>query len=509
MKKLISMLIVLAMLFSLAACGSSSGSGGERSESGKVKYQSAPDGPGGVLEPERFDFSGCWVCDGLRSGETEMSASDLKSMLGINPDEIFCVEIFDGYAIAYFMGEGLRLNCERSEDEDAVILSLDPAAFGEDAGLGDLTLRLESDGRLSFEEELGTLLLKGVDRRPDALAGQLNLYFCPDYTDDQTLSLAHFIAYGEYIKIGDTFYGKLAQDSTRRMTLCSFTLSMDSNNVWPEISNVSVLVEDCVAMFLTEVNGMLYFVNYDMANNEDYSICRINPDGSGFEVLIEDASDFMQIVGDRIYYCNDDYSYCSAKLDGSDAKVVINHEMYYPYQVQPGLLFFQDDADHESLHMMDLETGADMRVATGRIYDYGILGNYLYFTRVDEETDIQTDGCVCRMYRMDLTMPYPEYTEDGEILFAYRYEVSDLNIGDSLTVYPDMIHTNNYGMAEPEKWNTIADDSYYSLNDRTLYRDEDWYIIENKSSAGYITGIDFYSVHNAHGSTYLYVEDIK
>lgn len=507
MKKFLALALALVMLFSLAACGKATV--GTEGMPGLDDYDTHPDGPGGMEEAVDFDFSGCWVCDGMRAGDTEMDSDQLLSMFGVSPDELLSVEIMGDNAIVSLMGQGFRAGCTDSEYDEAVILSADPGMLGEGVEGFDITLTLEDDGRLSCSQQLGTLLLSRVDARPEALARQLSLYFLPDYTPEESAALANFGAEGMYVIDGDTIYGRLAQLSFLKSCLASATLSMDIDNVWPKLSSPKVLLPTTTAKYLNLIDGQLYFLCVNNAADNARSICRINTDGSGLETLIEDAEDYMQIVGGRIYYCNSDYRYCSADLDGNDVNVLFDKEVYCCAQVKPGLLMYQDDADNESLHLRDLDTGADIRIAMGRVYGYGITGNTLFFTKIDDDTYIQAKNHICRLYRMDLTKPIPQYSENGELLFAFAYEVGDNNMGDGISVLSDMLYSNNRGQAELDNWKSLSDDSYFYIGYELKYCDDDWYIFQTTNSNDRISGFDFYNAQTGHCTTYLNTEDIQ
>ncbi|MCQ2558516.1 MAG: DUF5050 domain-containing protein [Oscillospiraceae bacterium] len=507
MKKLFALLLALAMLFSLAACGSAPAAAEVTPV--PADTDARPDAPGEVQEAAAFDFSGYWVCSGMRAGDTEMDGDQLLGMFGVSPDEVLSVDLTGDQAIVSLMGQGFRAGWAHSAQEEAVILSADPAMLGDGVEGLEISLNLEEDGRLSCRQPLGTLLLSRADDRPQALARQLNLYFMPGYTAEESAALANSGRECMYITDGSTFYGRLSQRSTNRSGLCSFTLSMDDNGVWPVLSEPKVLLTSTNAYYLNLVDGKLYFQRVDIAAGYASSICRMNPDGSDLETLVEDAGDYLQVVGDRMFYCSADWRYCSADLNGNHAEVLFDREVYNCYQVKPGLLMYQDDADHESLHLRDLNTGDDMRIAMGRIYGYGITGNTLFFAKIDESAELQAPNHICRLYRMDLTRPIAQYSESGELLFAYVYEVGDNIMGDSISVLPDMLYANNHAQCEPENWRSLSDDSYNTLAQMFRYRDDDWVIFENISKQGKLKGFDFTSVRTGHCTSYLCSDDIK
>lgn len=491
MKKLVSVLLLVLIFVCLAACG------------GTEAVRSAPaatDAPVSAKTP--FDFSGCWSCDGILSGDEQLDAGEVESAAGMDAAYTLSFELLDDFAVVTYMGNSMR--CAYECTDSTLTLTSD---------LGDgftFTFTPEEDGRLSFAGgDLGTLCLSRVDERPEALSSQLHCYFLPDYTREESSALANFMAQGLYTTDGSSFFGIMCERSSSRFGLCSLSLSVDEYGI-PLVSEGKLLSARSAPQYLNVDSDHIYYLNRGATDGSDYSLCRIGKDGTDPLVIADDAYSYVQLVGSKLFYCDDDYRYRSVNLDGSGEELVFDKEIYYAYQVKPGLLMYQDDADSESLHLRDLETGADMRIAMGRVYDYGIIGNYLYFAKINEAAEIY-DEDICSLYRMDLTRPCLEYSDDGELLFAYSYERSDKNIDDLIFAYPDMLYARNFAQASPDEWLSLSLEPDYVLRFSVLYRDDDWLIYANRSAknSDIISIINFCSIESGSVVSYLDVEDIE
>ncbi|MBQ6501482.1 MAG: DUF5050 domain-containing protein, partial [Mogibacterium sp.] len=103
--------------------------------------------------------------------------------------------------------------------------------------------------------------------------------------------------------------------------------------------------------------------------------------------LVNDAY-YLQIVGDYLYYCkyeNDRaVNYCRADLQGENEEVVFDKEIYWPYLVD-NQLYYQDDADNETLHVYDLESKEDKKITDNRTYQYVLNDDYIYCIQYEGE----------------------------------------------------------------------------------------------------------------------------
>lgn len=131
----------------------------------------------------------------------------------------------------------------------------------------------------------------------------------------------------------------------------------------------TVLVENCVAEYLTEFDGALYYLN-------DGCLERLDADG-GRSLLAEDAYS-LQISGGRLYFLDGEGRFCRAELDGSGRTVLLEDKCAYPY-VMDGLLLVQKGED-EALFLCEPEGEAAWRLTEGAAWAPLRVGQTLYFT---------------------------------------------------------------------------------------------------------------------------------
>lgn len=69
-------------------------------------------------------------------------------------------------------------------------------------------------------------------------------------------------------------------------------------------------------------------------------------------------------------------------LNGQNQEVFLDKEVYYPYIINDKL-FYQDDNDQETEHILDLNTKQDVRITTERTYCFVVYNNYGYYISAD------------------------------------------------------------------------------------------------------------------------------
>ena len=161
--------------------------------------------------------------------------------------------------------------------------------------------------------------------------------------------------------------------------------------------------------------------------------------GGDEEQRIVDNAIYLQVVDDSIYYCEADADktirYCKADLEGKNEEVILDKEIYLPYLLG-NTLFYQDDADNETIHMMDLNTKEDVRITTQKTYGYILNDDYMYCILNDNSTlDEDYDGTLAKV---DLKTLESTVLYDGASTFGFNVKDDKLffiNTKDENRIY--------------------------------------------------------------------------
>lgn len=238
-----------------------------------------------------------------------------------------------------------------------------------------------------------------------------------NFTPGETAAMSTFISGGRYAADGDTMFGQ-AYDSNGTVELVRFDLV--KNGAFAEPASHVVLDHGIVPSYVTLHGDDVYYIR------DGKGVYKVSRDGGTPECVVPDAADYLQIRGDKLYYCNSAYTFCQAKLDGSDAAPVLEKEIYYPYLVNDNWLIYQDDADDESLHLRHVRSGEDITLCPTPTYSPVIFGTDLYCV-----TSANGDKTLAKI---DMT-----YTPDSPGNFAIEYgevpESADITISASGYLY--------------------------------------------------------------------------
>lgn len=69
---------------------------------------------------------------------------------------------------------------------------------------------------------------------------------------------------------------------------------------------------------------------------------------------------YLSLVDNKLYYCGDNYDYYCYDIDQGESEKILRN-IYYPSVVDQKI-YYQDDSDHESIHIYDLTTNEDTKI---------------------------------------------------------------------------------------------------------------------------------------------------
>ena len=152
----------------------------------------------------------------------------------------------------------------------------------------------------------------------------------------------------------------------------------------------TVLFDGVIPQYIT-INGEFIYAVLT-ADDENKSIYRMRLGGDDQEKLVDNAS-YLRIYDGSLYYCTIDASsgkttaFCKSDLEGNNQEKVLDKEVYYPFIIG-NELYYQDDADGETIHKYDLSTEEDVRITDTHTYRYILNDDYMYCVeRSDNDED--------------------------------------------------------------------------------------------------------------------------
>ena len=204
-----------------------------------------------------------------------------------------------------------------------------------------------------------------------------------------TAAMTTFMTMGRYAADGTTVYGQ-AFDSKGKPEFVR--LDLEKKGSFYEVKSHRVIEKGVQATYISLYGDYVFYIRAGKG------IWCARRDGSSPRSVIEDAAEYLQIRGDRMYWCDAAY-----KLKAIDMTTLISiiegkknmegeaislkdniesafdKEIYYAFMLDDAWLIYQDDADHESLHLRHLPTGADAALTAFPGYGPVVYGSGLYF----------------------------------------------------------------------------------------------------------------------------------
>lgn len=273
---------------------------------------------------------------------------------------------------------------------------------------------------LSIEDSFGqyvTYIKTDSNGNPMSPLALLNL----NVSSAQTTAMSNFMYGGYYAISEDTVYG-LAHNTKGIQRLVSFDLSRDGDFV--KAANGKTLDKDITPNYLVFHEENLYYIR------DNNGIYKIPKTGGNPVCIIEDACEYLQIVGNSLYYCDGNYIFHKANLDGSNIETVLDKEIYYAYLPKEDWLIYQDDADYESLHLRHLPTGVDVALTNCPSYNPIIVESTVYF--VMEENGIPT---LARIDLSNIDITYDANSRSHQ--YSFQTETTGKHVGYELFINKD------------------------------------------------------------------------
>lgn len=225
-----------------------------------------------------------------------------------------------------------------------------------------------------------------------------------------TAAMSNFMQKGRYAVDGDTVYGQ-AFDSTGKPEFVRFDLEKKGD--FYEVKSFKVIDKGIQATYIT------FYDNYVFYIRDGKELYFANKDGSNPKRIFGDVSQYLQLKGDKLYWCDASYKLKGAAIsaivsfaEGSDLEinnaidVIVDKEIYYPFLLDENWLVFQEDADHESLHLRHLPSGQEASLTSVSAHGPIVYGSDLYYRT-------QKDGAD-RLAKLDLSAAKVDYDAEND-----------------------------------------------------------------------------------------------
>ncbi len=309
----------------------------------------------------------------------------------------------------------------------------------------------------------------------------------PEISADRTEAMNIWAEYGFGIIDNDIYYGRFFRKGDPAPMLFSIELISKRQDV--SAGQYRILDSKHSPKYLIKQGDVLYYIMLDRSTGKSCGIARIRTDGSGMKVLYEGVCDYLSAAGGRLFFTDGDLHPVSIDENGRDLRILSDHESFYLFALNEDWLVFQDDADNESLHLLRISDGIDIKLNEGPAYFPVISGTTLFFSFPDKEI-----STAFRIAYMDLSS-YSERYEEYEKCFipVFTVQYGDKLFGGEFYVFKDTIRSMNG--SEPmslENWGEIEDDAYNGFKRVVRYVSERWITEEILGKDGGITAIMFH-----------------
>lgn len=189
-------------------------------------------------------------------------------------------------------------------------------------------------------------------------------YRIPTLTDAQSEAMANAMNAGRAL-IADGVLYTFDFDSEYRPVLASYALTADG------LGERKILAEDCVPQWLTRMDGKLYFT-------DGTALLALDTADGAVTTLCGDCSGYLSAANGALWFCDAEGKLCRVDPANGERETVLDKSCFYPY-VLGDTVFYQDDADGETLHVCSLADGSDERLTDIPAYEPVIVGNALWF----------------------------------------------------------------------------------------------------------------------------------
>lgn len=226
------------------------------------------------------------------------------------------------------------------------------------------------------------------------------------FSHEQSGQMMNVMGANRVLVTEDVLY-TLELDEDSRPVLASYKLEGE------RLSDFQVLRESCVPKWLTEHEGVLYYVNEE---NGDTLEC-VELENLEWKLLVEEPCSYLQIKDGKLYYRNAEHFFCSATLDGKNVETVLNKSCCYPFFVGDALIY-QSESEGDILKLRFANGAKEIALTEMAAYAPVVIEDRIFFTCDGWVQSMRLDGMAPALCSSDIVNGAAEYFYDGGLWYA-------------------------------------------------------------------------------------------
>lgn len=158
-----------------------------------------------------------------------------------------------------------------------------------------------------------------------------------------------------------------------------------------DMSENSMIINGRVDQFYID-NQTIYYIGYDYEDNNG-GIFKSNLDGTNKQQIVSGAASFLNILGNKLYYCDglDGGSLCTIDKDGQNKKILIQGEIAYPNLVN-GWIYYINLLDNNSIYKAEVDGSYSVKINTKSAKCLNVDNHKVYFSDENYGYSMNHDG---------------------------------------------------------------------------------------------------------------------
>ena len=219
------------------------------------------------------------------------------------------------------------------------------------------------------------------------------IYYC-DISDDQKLYK---------VKTDGTGKTKLSNDMSSYVNVIGdwiYYLSIDGDigiyKIKTDGTEKTRIGEEAMGVYLNVIGGWIYYSEW---SDEKGNLYKMKTDGTDRTKLNDDQSDYINVVGDRVYYINqsDGNKLYKINTDGAD-RTKLNDDNCYAINVSDDWIYYINVVDYDYNPYKIRTDGSDRtKLSDDDCYELNVSDGWIYYAKGGEENGItpfkmRTDG---------------------------------------------------------------------------------------------------------------------
>ena len=198
-------------------------------------------------------------------------------------------------------------------------------------------------------------------------------------------------------------------------------------------TNVNTEITNNANLNMSSGKYALYNDEYYIVDNSNTLLC-YDADFSIHNEVTSDVAGYVQIIDDKIYYCDSNYHFMKCNITGDKKETIIDAAVYYPH-IEDNKIYYQLDSDNESLYVCDLDGKNAKKLNDHQTYNIikndhmiyytGNTGVYAYDLDNDTETTLVEDQSSSLVYISNTLYFTRIIDDDNYTLCSYNLDTKE------------------------------------------------------------------------------------